>query len=240
MASPSRAPLVVGGAISGSSQTRAPGGSQMHMQPDGTATGVTRVWKEPNRSSSVYHKSGATAPPPDETTAPKRSTWRRFHIVVFTGVSDVFAYKTHIVTAERASILDKRLAHSQAMRMSTAAAVQVGDTSVEAEIALYKQEPGPPRSADEGYDFLAVLKWWKDKQHKFPNLAVLARMYLSVRATSCAAERLFSTAGQLVTPLRNAMGAEVLQEILFVRKNSDLSCYSKLRILSRDIATATG
>jgi hypothetical protein len=56
MASPSRATLVVGGAISGTSQTRAPGGSQMHMQPDGTATGVTRVWKEPSRQGSVYHK----------------------------------------------------------------------------------------------------------------------------------------------------------------------------------------
>jgi hypothetical protein len=40
-----------------------------------------------------------------------RSTWRTFHIVVFTEVSAVFAYKPHFLTAVRAEIFSYRGFH---------------------------------------------------------------------------------------------------------------------------------
>lgn len=43
-----------------------------------------------------------------------------------------------------------------------------------------------------------VLQWWK-KQMDLPLLSALAKSYLSIPATSVPSERVFSTAGDIVT-----------------------------------------
>ena len=47
------------------------------------------------------------------------------------------------------------------------------------------------------------LEWWKMKKSTYPNLARLAKVRLAVQATSVAAERVFSTAGDIVSDRRS-------------------------------------
>ena len=77
-----------------------------------------------------------------------------------------------------------------------------------AELSRYKSEPilelkGKP------------LNWWKNHQHSYPNLLCMARRYLGVVATSFPSERLFSTAGNVVTAKRCALEPENVEKLVF-------------------------
>ena len=63
------------------------------------------------------------------------------------------------------------------------------------------------------------LEWWKDQEKNFPNLAPFARRYLSVQATSSPSERLFSKAGQIITPLRAQLNPEKASMLVFLAQN---------------------
>lgn len=43
------------------------------------------------------------------------------------------------------------------------------------------------------------LEWWKEHHHEYPLLVKIAKQYLCVPGTSVSAERVFSTAGDIVT-----------------------------------------
>ena len=61
-----------------------------------------------------------------------------------------------------------------------------------AEVTHYQEEPPISLSADP-------LSWWKSNAYKYPWMAKLAQAYLCVPATNAPAERVFSTAGDIVT-----------------------------------------
>jgi len=63
------------------------------------------------------------------------------------------------------------------------------------------------------------LAWWKKNEKMFPTLAILARRYLCIPATSSPSERLFSTAGLTISKRRNALGDENASAIIFLNKN---------------------
>lgn len=63
------------------------------------------------------------------------------------------------------------------------------------------------------------LVWWKDNQTRLPLLAKVAKKYLCVCATSCASERVFSTAGNIVTPTRSLLKPEKVNMLVFLAKN---------------------
>ena len=63
------------------------------------------------------------------------------------------------------------------------------------------------------------LMWWKRQQFNFPVLAKLAQKYLCVCATSSASERLFSTAGNVVSPFRATMKPDKVDMLVFLSKN---------------------
>ena len=62
-------------------------------------------------------------------------------------------------------------------------------------------------------------KWWCAHRSKFPHIAVAARRLLCVPATSAAAERMFSCAGLISTPLRNRLRAETLEKLTLLSCN---------------------
>ncbi|KAK6176239.1 hypothetical protein SNE40_014559 [Patella caerulea] len=66
------------------------------------------------------------------------------------------------------------------------------------------------------------LAWWKKNEFTYQKLSKFAKRYLSVPATSCASERLFSGAGLIATKTRNRLHPDTVNRMLFLSKNIDL------------------
>ena len=64
------------------------------------------------------------------------------------------------------------------------------------------------------------LEWWKD-QVDLPLLSSLAKKYLCIPATSVESERVFSTAGDIVTATRSVLSHEHIDQLIFLKKNLD-------------------
>lgn len=63
------------------------------------------------------------------------------------------------------------------------------------------------------------LLWWREHSWRFPLLSALAKQRLSVPATSVPSERVFSTAGDILSAQRAAMGADKVDMLIFLKKN---------------------
>lgn len=92
------------------------------------------------------------------------------------------------------------------------AATLTADQKAEAEITAYLQE-----EAIEGEN--DPLTWWKANQMRFPLMASIARKYLCICATSTPSERVFSTAGSVVTPVRSLLKPEKVNMLVFLARN---------------------
>lgn len=82
----------------------------------------------------------------------------------------------------------------------------------EAEISQYKKEP--PINASEN-----PLTWWSHHSDRYPSLSTMAKKYLCIPATSVPAERVFSTAGDVVTAQRSQLKSEHVDRLIFLKKN---------------------
>ncbi len=89
------------------------------------------------------------------------------------------------------------------------------ESSVTEEVACYFQERPIKRSEDP-------FAWWRGNANRFPHLAVLARHYLAIPATSTPSERVFSVAGIVVDKRRCALTAEMIDALVFLHKNRSL------------------
>ncbi|XP_073795658.1 E3 SUMO-protein ligase ZBED1 isoform X4 [Danio rerio] len=87
---------------------------------------------------------------------------------------------------------------------------------VKEEVACYRQVPTLPVE-------LNPLAWWKDNESQFPHVAKLAKCYLGVPATSVPSERVFSTAGDIVTAQRSSLSSENVDIMVFLKKNLKLN-----------------
>jgi len=62
------------------------------------------------------------------------------------------------------------------------------------------------------------LCWWKMNGSHFSHLELLARMYLTIPATSTPSERVFSVAGIVVDKRRSALTPEMIDALVFLIK----------------------
>ncbi|XP_048857122.1 E3 SUMO-protein ligase ZBED1-like isoform X2 [Brienomyrus brachyistius] len=76
----------------------------------------------------------------------------------------------------------------------------------------------PPLSLSED-----PLNWWHVNKVSFPLLSKMAKRYLCIPATSVSAERVFSTAGDIVTAQRSTLTPEHVDQLLFLHKNLNLA-----------------
>ena len=83
---------------------------------------------------------------------------------------------------------------------------------IEKEISTYLEYPPLKADADP-------LAWWRSENGQFPNLAYLARKYLSVCGTSVPSERIFSSAGHILNSLRNRLLPENVSKLVFLANN---------------------
>jgi hypothetical protein len=65
------------------------------------------------------------------------------------------------------------------------------------------------------------LEWWRILVADFPILAVMAKKYLCIPATSAPVERLFSRAGLPSTEKRNRLSEDVSADLIFLNANWD-------------------
>ena len=86
---------------------------------------------------------------------------------------------------------------------------------VENEMTGYKSEQVIGLTQD-------ALLWWKCQSDKYPCSGTLAKIYLSVPATSVASERVFSTAGDVVCAQRASLSPENVETLVFLKKNAIL------------------
>jgi len=64
-----------------------------------------------------------------------------------------------------------------------------------------------------------VLKFWKDNQKTFPNLALLARFIFSIPASTVASEGNFSKTGWTINDRRTQLDPETVNSLMFLHSN---------------------
>ncbi|XP_061566494.1 E3 SUMO-protein ligase ZBED1-like [Cololabis saira] len=99
------------------------------------------------------------------------------------------------------------------------ATVRTSREKASEEVTRYKQRD--PLDLDED-----PLQWWK-KQVDLPLLSSLAKRYLCIPGTSVASERVFSTAGDVVTAQRSVLSHEHIDQLVFLKKNLEKKKYLK-------------
>jgi hypothetical protein len=92
----------------------------------------------------------------------------------------------------------------------------------------YADRPGAEIIRDEVAQYLAQpavgvakdpLEWWRMHKSLFPVLARLARKFLCIPATSAPVERVWSTAGNVVTRRRARLSDDLVDSIVFCHEN---------------------
>ena len=84
--------------------------------------------------------------------------------------------------------------------------------STQSVVDTYLKQPTQPRKSDP-------LLFWKQNQDNLPHLTSLAICYLCAPPASVASERLFSTAGNICTELRNRLSPAKVEYLIFLNKN---------------------
>lgn len=82
----------------------------------------------------------------------------------------------------------------------------------EEEMEKYCKAPPLPLTEDP-------LNWWREHEVMFPLLSRLSKQYLCIPGTSVSAERVFSTAGDVVTAKRSALKPDHVDQLVFLQKN---------------------
>lgn len=65
------------------------------------------------------------------------------------------------------------------------------------------------------------IEWWRQHKEEFPYIAVLARKWLAVPASSTPSERAFSDCGIAQAGKRNRLGGTMLKDQIIVRRNKE-------------------
>lgn len=78
----------------------------------------------------------------------------------------------------------------------------------------------PPLSLSED-----PLIWWRSHEMMFPLLSKLSKRYLCIPGTSVAAERVYSTAGDVVRAQRSTLTPEHVDQLVFLNKNLEVPAF---------------
>jgi hAT family C-terminal dimerisation region len=63
------------------------------------------------------------------------------------------------------------------------------------------------------------LEWWKENRFKYPKVAIGARKWLSVCATTTPSERVFSISGLIDTPKRSNLTGQAIFDQVLIHNN---------------------
>lgn len=88
-------------------------------------------------------------------------------------------------------------------------------TSVSQQLGIFLAETTIPRGE-------SALCYWRNNHLRFPELAQMARKYLSAPCTSTESERLFSSVSHVLDEKRNRLCCDKAEMLIFVKKNMHL------------------
>ena len=80
------------------------------------------------------------------------------------------------------------------------------------EVTLYVEEGCVHKDSN-------ILQYWNNQQNKFPYLTRLARKMLCIPASSSTSERVFSTAGNILTERRTCLSIDNIEMLVFIKEN---------------------
>lgn len=83
---------------------------------------------------------------------------------------------------------------------------------LKAELDAYLAEPIIMESSNP-------LPWWRSNHLKYPSVALVARAYLGIPATSVASERVFSKCGRVCTERRSLLSPQHVEQLVFLAQN---------------------
>jgi hypothetical protein len=82
--------------------------------------------------------------------------------------------------------------------------------SSKSELLLYLDEANVPVE-DENFN---LLNYWKVNTHRFPVLAIMAKRFLAVPASSVSSESTFSTSGRILDDYRSSLKPATVQALV--------------------------
>lgn len=131
---------------------------------------------------------------------------------------------------QRASVSTRPVDFALSLCMGDHESEEEDESEAQTELNDYKKL----RLRGEDTHNINLLNWWDMNKIRFPRLYGVARFVHSIPASSAAAERLFSMAGRLVT-FRPNMRSDLVDEMLFLKSNLDLSRQIMLRDENIDV-----
>jgi hypothetical protein len=78
------------------------------------------------------------------------------------------------------------------------------------------------------------LTWWKIKEREMPFLAMLARAFLAIPATSAPSERVFSSCGRFIERDRYRLLTESVEELIFLKGNWEAAIEFQKQNIKKD------
>ena len=84
---------------------------------------------------------------------------------------------------------------------------------VRKELLLYKAEQPAELDSDP-------LQWWQNRRLAYPQISALVQRKFSITATSVPSERLFSSAGMIISSRRNSLLPSNADKLIFLFENS--------------------
>ena len=77
---------------------------------------------------------------------------------------------------------------------------------------MYMNEPNLPEDSNP-------LNWWRDNYSKYPSVAVVARAFWGISATSVASERVFSKCGRVCSERRSLLSPQHVEQLVCLANN---------------------
>ena len=91
------------------------------------------------------------------------------------------------------------------------------------EMDMYCRAPSLPLTSEKKDEPPETpMDWWHRHEGAYPLLSRLSKRYLCIPGTSVAAERVFSTAGDVVTAKRSTLTPEHVDQLVFLHKNLEI------------------
>lgn len=89
------------------------------------------------------------------------------------------------------------------------------ESKIDEEMKIFFDETCIPHKADP-------CCWWEQNKDRFRFLQQAAKQYLGIPSTEVASERTFSSAGNVVTDVRETLTPEHVEELVFLHQNKHL------------------